>query len=142
MEQRKTAIAKSTALRTSPYKLNLVAEMIRGMKADKALTALTFSKRRIAVDVKKVLQSAIANAENNHGMNADRLVVSQAFVGKGLALKRRGMHAKGRGSTIVKMLSKLTIEVAQVDAEVKKAKKEGKEVKPKKAAKAAEKKKD
>ena len=82
------AQARSIMLRTSPQKLNLLAQMIRGKKVDKALSDLSFSKRRIASEVKKCLQSAIANAENNHGLEVDELIVSEAFVGKNLVMKR------------------------------------------------------
>ena len=82
------ALAKSKAIRTSPQKLNLVAGLIRGKKVDKALADLTFSKRRISNDVKKVLQAAIANAENNHQLDVDRLTVSEASVGRAFAMRR------------------------------------------------------
>ena len=82
------AMAKTRMLRTSPQKLNLVAQMIRGKKVNKALTDLTFSKKRIADDVKKCLQSAIANAENNHNLDVDELEVAEAYVGKNLTMKR------------------------------------------------------
>ncbi len=101
-------------LRTSPQKLNLVAAMIRGKKVDKALSDLTFSKRRVAGDVKKCLQSAIANAENNHGLDVDELVVAEAFVGKNITLKRGRPRARGRFGKIMKPFSQLTITVRQV----------------------------
>jgi large subunit ribosomal protein L22 len=100
-------------LRTSPTKLNLVAEMIRGMKAQDALTQLTFSNKRIAQDVKKALQSAIANAENNHNLNVDALVVKEAWVGKAQVLKRFHARARGRGARILKPYSHLTIVVRE-----------------------------
>lgn len=100
-------------LRVSPQKLNLVAAMIRGMDANKAVAALSFSRRRIAGDVKKVLQSAIANAENNHSLDVDRLVVKEAHVGKGLVMKRFKARARGRGARILKPFSHLTIVVAE-----------------------------
>jgi large subunit ribosomal protein L22 len=100
-------------LRVSPQKLNEVAGMIRGMKADKALATLSFSRRRIAIDVKKALQSAIANAENNHSLDIDRLVVREAHVGKGLVMKRFRARARGRGSRILKPFSHLTIVVSE-----------------------------
>jgi large subunit ribosomal protein L22 len=100
-------------LRVSPQKLNLVAAMIRGMDANKAIAALSFSRRRIAGDVKKVLQSAIANAENNHSLDVDRLVVKEAHVGKGLVMKRFKARARGRGARILKPFSHLTIVVAE-----------------------------
>ncbi len=95
------AMAKTKMLRTSPQKLNLVAQMIRGKSVDKALTDLTFSKKRIAADVKKCLQSAIANAENNHGLDVDELVVAEAYVGKNLTLKRGRPRARGRFGKIM-----------------------------------------
>ncbi len=98
-------------LRTSPTKLNLVAEMIRGMNVQQALTQLTFSNKRIAQDVKKALQSAIANAENNHNLNVDSLVVKEAWVGKSMVLKRFHARARGRGAQILKPYSHLTIVV-------------------------------
>ena len=100
-------------LRVSPQKLNLVAAMIRGMDANKAIAALSFSRRRIAGDVKKVLQSAIANAENNHSLDVDRLVVKEAHVGKGLVMKRFKARARGRGARILKPFSHFTIIVAE-----------------------------
>ena len=108
------AMAVARMLRTSPQKLNLVAAMIRGKKVDKALADLTFSKRRIAGDVKKVLQSAIANAENNHGLDVDSLVVAEAWVGKNLVMKRGRPRARGRFGKIMKPFSELTIKVRQV----------------------------
>ena len=85
-------------LRVSPQKLNLVAAMIRGQDANKALATLTFSRRRIAIDVKKALQSAIANAENNHALDVDRLFVKEAYVGKAIVMKRFKARARGRGA--------------------------------------------
>ena len=108
------AMAKLRMLKTSPQKLNLVATLIRGKKVEKALSDLTFSKRRIAVDVKKCLQSAIANAENNHGLDVDELVVAEAYVGKNITLKRGRPRAKGRFGKIMKPFSELTITVRQV----------------------------
>ncbi len=109
------AMAKLRMLRTSPQKLNLVAAMIRGKKVDKALNDLTFSKKRIAEDVKKCLQSAIANAENNHNLDVDELVVAEAFVGKNLVMKRGRPRARGRFGRINKPFSELTIKVRQVE---------------------------
>jgi len=109
------AMAKLRMLRTSPQKLNLVAAMIRGKKVDKALNDLTFSKKRIAEDVKKCLQSAIANAENNHNLDVDELVVAEAFVGKNLVMKRGRPRARGRYGAIKKPFSELTIKVRQVE---------------------------
>jgi large subunit ribosomal protein L22 len=100
-------------LRVSPQKLNEVASMIRGISASKALAALSFSRRRIAGDVKKTLQSAISNAENNHSLDVDRLIVREAYVGKGLVMKRFHARARGRGARILKPFSHLTIVVAE-----------------------------
>jgi len=107
------AMAVLRMLRTSPQKLNLVAGLIRGKKVDKALADLTFSKRRIAGDVKKCLQSAIANAENNHNLDVDALVVAEASVGKGIVMKR--WHARGRGKStrILKPFSRVRIVVRE-----------------------------
>ena len=109
------AMAKTRMLRTSPQKLNLVAQMIRGLKVEKALNDLTFSRKRIASDVKKTLQSAIANAENNHGLDIDNLIVAEAFVGKNLVMKRFRARARGRGASILKPFSELTIIVREVE---------------------------
>ena len=109
------AMAKTKMLRTSPQKLNLVAAMIRGKKAEKALADLTFSKRRIAGDVKKCLQSAIANAENNHNLDVDNLIVAEAWVGKNLVMKRGRPRARGRYGKIMKPFSEITIKVRQVE---------------------------
>ncbi len=109
------AMAKTRMLRVSPQKLNLVAAMIRGKKVDKALTDLTFSKKRIALDVKKCLQSAIANAENNHGLDVDELIVAEAWVGKNLTLKRGRPRARGRFGKIMKPFAELTIKVRQIE---------------------------
>jgi large subunit ribosomal protein L22 len=103
------------SLRTSPTKLNLVAEMIRGMKVNAALTQLQFSNKRIAVDVRKCLQSAIANAENNHNLNVDALVVKEAWVGKSMVMKRFHARARGRGAQILKPFSHLTIVVREAE---------------------------
>ena len=109
------AMAKVRMLRTSPQKLNLVAGLIRGKKVDKALSDLTFSKKRIAEDVKKCLQSAIANAENNHNLDVDELIVAEAYVGKNLIMKRGKPRARGRFGRINKPFSELTIKVRQVE---------------------------
>ena len=109
------AQARSIMLRTSPQKLNLLAQMIRGKKVDKALNDLTFSKRRVASEVKKCLQSAIANAENNHGLDADELIVSEAFVGKNLVMKRGRPRARGRFGKILKPFAQVTITVRQLE---------------------------
>lgn len=110
------AFAKTKMLRTSPQKLNLVAALIRGKKVDKALADLTFSHKRIAGDVKKCLQSAIANAENNHNLDVDNLVVAEAWVGKNLVMKRGRPRARGRYGKIMKPFSEITIKVRQVEA--------------------------
>jgi large subunit ribosomal protein L22 len=107
------AMAKLRMLRTSPQKLNLVAGLIRGKKVDKALADLTFSKKRIAIDVKKCLQSAVANAENNHGLDVDNLVVAEAWVGKNLVMKRGRPRARGRFGKIMKPFSEITIKVRE-----------------------------
>lgn len=109
------AMAKLRMLKTSPQKLNLVAGLIRGKKVERALTELTFSKKRIAIDVKKCLQSAIANAENNHGLDVDDLIIAEAYVGKNLTLKRGRPRARGRFGKILKPFSELTIKVRQVE---------------------------
>ena len=109
------AQARSIMLRTSPQKLNLLAQMIRGKKVDKALSDLSFSKRRVASEVKKCLQSAIANAENNHGLEVDELIVSEAFVGKNLVMKRGRPRARGRFGKILKPFAQVTITVRQVE---------------------------
>ena len=109
------AMAKTKMLRVSPQKLNLVAQMIRGKKVDKALTDLTFSNRRIAADVKKCLQSAIANAENNHNLDVDELIVAEAWVGKNLTMKRGRPRARGRFGKIMKPFAEITIKVRQVE---------------------------
>ena len=108
------AQAIARMLRTSPQKLNLVAGLIRGKTVEKALADLTFSTRRIAGDVKKCLQSAIANAENNHGLDVDSLVVAEAWVGKNLVMKRGRPRARGRFGKIMKPFSEITIKVRQV----------------------------
>lgn len=107
------AMAIARMLKVSPQKLNLVAAMIRGKKVDKALADLTFSKKRIAIDVKKCLQSAIANAENNHGLDVDELVVAEAWVGKNITLKRGRPRARGRFGKIMKPFAEITIKVRQ-----------------------------
>ena len=110
------AKAVARLLRVSPQKLNLVAQMIRGKKVSSALADLEFSRKRIARDVRKCLESAIANAENNHDLDVDDLVVAEAYVGKALVMKR--FHARGRGKAggILKPFSNLTIVVREVEA--------------------------
>lgn len=103
------AMAIVRGLRVSPRKLNLVAQLIRGMDAQSALTQLAFNSKRISGDVKKALMSAIANAENNHNLNVDQLVVAHAYVGKHFVMKRLHTRARGRASRIIKPFSTLTI---------------------------------
>jgi large subunit ribosomal protein L22 len=111
--QENEAVAIARNLRVSPRKLNLVAGMIRNLAAGEAVSRLTFSKKRIARTVKKVLESAIANAENNHGLDVDRLVVARAEVGRGLVLRRFHARARGRAAKIEKWFSPLRIVVAE-----------------------------
>jgi large subunit ribosomal protein L22 len=108
------AVARN--IRVSPQKLNLVAALIRGKKVASALADLQFSRKRIARDVRKCLESAIANAENNHDLDVDDLVVAEAHVGKGLVMKRFSPRARGRAGRINKPFSHLTIVVRQVEA--------------------------
>src|ERR1700750_2450718 len=110
-------------IRTSPQKLNLVAQTIRGKKAEAALSELTFSPKRVAEVVEKVLQSAIANAENNHDLDVDDLVVSEASVGKNLVMKRFHARARGRGAQILKPFAQITIVIEERAAEEAPAKK-------------------
>ena len=107
------ARAFARSIRTSPRKLNLVAQLIRGKKAEVALADLAFSSRRIAGAVKRGLESAIANAENNHQLDVDQLIVSEAFVGKALVMKRWRPRARGRVGAIRKPFSNLTIIVRE-----------------------------
>jgi large subunit ribosomal protein L22 len=102
-------------IRVSPQKLNLVAQLIRGKKASAALADLEFSRKRIAGEVRKVLQSAIANAENNHDLDVDSLIVAEAHVGKALVMKRFSPRARGRVGRILKPFSNLTVVVRQVE---------------------------
>jgi large subunit ribosomal protein L22 len=111
------AKAVARMIRVSPQKLNLLAQLIRGKKVERALADLEFSRKRIAHEVKKTLESAIANAENNHGLDVDDLVVAQAFVGKALVMKRFHARARGRASRIEKPFSNLTIIVREVEAQ-------------------------
>ncbi len=111
------AKAVSKMLRVSPQKLNLVAQLIRGKKVASALADLEFSRKRIAKDVRKCLQSAIANAENNHSLDVDDLVVAEAHVGKALVLKRFHPRGRGRMGKILKPFSHLTIVVREVEAQ-------------------------
>ncbi len=111
------AKAVARMIRISPQKLNLVAQLIRGKKVASALADLQFSRKRIAGDVKKCLESAIANAENNHDLDVDELIVAEAFVGKALVLKRFHPRGRGRMGKILKPFSNLTIVVRQVQSE-------------------------
>ncbi|MCD8570418.1 MAG: 50S ribosomal protein L22 [Alphaproteobacteria bacterium] len=115
-ESEHEAKAYGKYFRTSPQKLNLVAQTIRGKNAGKALVDLEFSKKRVAQDVRKLLQSAISNAENNHGLDVDQLVVSEATVGKTMTMKRFHARARGRGARIEKKFSNMTIIVKQQEA--------------------------
>ena len=109
------AQAVNRQLKTSPQKLNLVAAMIRGKPVGEAEALLSFSKRRVAGEVKKTLQSAVANAENNHDLDVDRLVVAEAYVGKSLVLRRFRARARGRIGRILKQFSRITIVVREVE---------------------------
>ena len=111
------AQAVARFLRVSPQKLNLVAASIRGKSAQSAMNELAFSKRRIANDVRKALQSAIANAENNHDLDVDSLIVAEAYVGKSITMKRFRVRGRGRSSRILKPFSHLTIVVREVEEE-------------------------
>ena len=111
------ARARTSMIRVSSQKLNLVAQLIRGKKVASALADLEFSRKRIAKDVRKCLESAIANAENNHDLDVDELVVAEAFVGKALVLKRFHPRGRGRMGKILKPFSNLTIVVRQVASE-------------------------
>ena len=137
------AMAIGRNIRVSPRKLNLVAQQIRGKKVDRALNELTFSQKRIARDVKKVLQSAVANAENNHDLDVDDLVVREASVGKNLVMKRFHARARGNSGGVEKFFSQITIVVEEKREAEKKAAKPAKtdaaaevkaEAAPKKAA--------
>ena len=109
------AKAVTRLIRVSPQKLNLLAQLIRGKKVDRALADLTFSRKRVAKDVKKTLESAIANAENNHDLDVDALVVSEAYVGKNIVMKRLRARARGRAARILKPFSQMTVVVRQVE---------------------------
>ena len=111
------AQAVARTIRVSPQKLNLVAALIRGKKVDRALAELEFSRKRIAGTVKKTLESAIANAENNHDLDVDDLVVARAFVGKALVMKRFHARARGRGARILKPFANITIVVREQAAQ-------------------------
>ncbi len=132
------AMAVGRNFRVSPRKLNLVAQQIRGKKVDRALNELTFSEKRIAQDVKKVLQSAVANAENNHDLDVDDLVVREASVGKNLVMKRFHARARGNSGSIEKFFSQITIVVEEKrEAEKKAAKSAARQAEPAADAKPA-----
>src|ERR1700674_177903 len=111
------ARAVTRLMRVSPQKLNLLAQLIRGKKVDRALADLTFSRKRIAKDVKKTLQSAIANAENNHSLDVDQLMLAEAYVGKNLKIKRFHPRARGRMGRIEKPFSQLTVVVREIEVQ-------------------------
>ena len=112
-ENTKQAKAVCRSIRTSARKLNLVAQTIRGLGAEKAVAELSFSKKRIAKVALELLQSAISNAENNHSLNIDKLVVSEAYVGKGIVMKRMSARGRGRSARILKPFSSMTIVVSE-----------------------------
>jgi large subunit ribosomal protein L22 len=118
------AIAKN--LRVSPQKLNLVAGLIRGKKVDRALADLEFSRKRIAQDVRKCVMSAVANAENNHQLDVDSLIVAEAYVGKNLVMKRFAARGRGRGFRVLKPFSQITVVVRETEAEAEAPKAKGK----------------
>ena len=109
----KEAVAICHSIRTSPRKLNLVAQSVRGLSVEKAISELSFSKKRIASTVLNVLNSAVANAENNHNMNIDKLYVNEAYVGKGLVMKRMRFRGRGKTARILKPFSNLTVKLAE-----------------------------
>jgi large subunit ribosomal protein L22 len=109
------ARAVTRLMRVSPQKLNLLAQLIRGKKVERALADLTFSRKRVAKDVKKTLESAIANAENNHDLDVDALVVAEAYVGKSLVMKRIRARARGRAARIEKPFAQITVVLRQVE---------------------------
>jgi large subunit ribosomal protein L22 len=111
------ALAKAINLRTSPRKLNLVAQSIRGLPVQRALNELEFSPKRIATDVRKALYSAVSNAENNHNLDIDNLVVAEAYVGKNIVMKRFSARARGRASRIEKPFSEITIVVRELSGD-------------------------
>ena len=113
----KEALAVATTVRGSPYKLNLVAGLIRGKRVGDALNILTFSKKAMAVDVRKVLASAIANAENNHNLDVDALVVKEASVGKSIVMKRFATRGRGKSTRIIKPFARLRVVVLEQQEE-------------------------
>ena len=114
-DNKKQAYARAKSIRTSGQKLNLVAKSIRGCNIKVAIDQLTFSKKRVSREVLKVLNSAIANAENNFGLDIDKLVVSEAYVGKSIVMKRMRARARGRAARILKPFSKLTILLKEIE---------------------------
>jgi len=134
------AQAVGRMIRSSQYKLNLVAEMIRGKRVEQAIADLTFSPKRISVEVLKILKSAVANAENNHNLDVDELVVAQAWTGKDMVLKRFHARGRGRGARVLKPFSELTIIVREQPKakEEKKPKPKGKSAKGKTRARKPE----
>ena len=114
-DNKKQAYARAKSIRTSGQKLNLVAKSIRGCNIKIAIDQLTFSKKRVSREVLKVLNSAIANAENNFGLDIDKLVVSEAYVGKSIVMKRMRARARGRAARILKPFSKLTILLKEIE---------------------------
>ena len=118
----KEARAITKNLRVSPQKLNLVAGLIRGKKVDQALADLEFSRKRIAQDVRKCVMSAVANAENNHQLDVNALVVSEAYVGKNMVMKRFAARGRGRGFRVLKPFSQITVVVRETEAEAEKPK--------------------
>ena len=114
-DNKKQAFARAKSIRTSGQKLNLVAKSIRGCNIKVAIDQLTFSKKRVSREVLKVLNSAIANAENNFGLDIDKLVVSEAYVGKSIVMKRMRARARGRAARILKPFSKLTILLKEIE---------------------------
>ena len=115
LDSKKQAFAKAKSIRTSGQKLNLVAKSIRGLNIKVAIDQLTFSKKRVAKEVLKVLNSAIANAENNFGLDIDKLMVQEAYVGKSIMMKRMKPRARGRAARILKPFSKLTILLKEIE---------------------------
>ncbi len=115
LENKNLAYAKAKSIRTSGQKLNLVAKSIRGCNIKVAIDQLTFSKKRVAKEVLKVLNSAIANAENNFGLDIDKLIVQEAYVGKSIMMKRMRPRARGRAARILKPFSKLTILLKEIE---------------------------
>ena len=115
IENKKQAFARAKSIRSSGQKLNLVAKSIRGCNIKVAIDQLTFSKKRVSREVLKVLNSAIANAENNFGLDIDKLVVSEAYVGKSIVMKRMRARARGRAARILKPFSKLTILLKEIE---------------------------